>query len=85
MTQTTETISSETHACECGEIYGEKCEGEIEGAPMTVEVMPEYLRESHRAAGNSGEWPHNGSIHIRCCSDCAQRLLGTEEGWAEIV
>ena len=29
---------------------------------VTVETMPDHLRESHRAAGNWGRYPGNGAI-----------------------
>jgi hypothetical protein len=36
--------------------------------------MPEYLRDSHRAAGNSGSYPANGSLRLRVQDACADRL-----------
>jgi len=43
-----------------------------------VDVIPEYLRDSHTAAGNSGTYPSNGAI---------RRLVAdpVESEWIEIV
>ena len=61
--------------CECGTATGVQCEwtGPREET-VRIEWMPPYLRESHRAAGNSGSWPHNGSIRLRVHPDCAAML-----------
>lgn len=32
--------------------------------PVVVERMPEWLRDSHRAAGNWGVYPHNGAERV---------------------
>lgn len=71
-------------ACESGEATGEPCcwDGEPDEL-VTVEWMPEYLRESHRAAGGWGSYPHNGAQRLRCCPACAEMLQadeGEEEG-----
>jgi len=67
------------HPCESGEATGERC-----GAPATtlVEWMPPEHRESHRAAGNSGAWPANGALRLRCCATCAVELA--EDGGREV-
>jgi hypothetical protein len=74
---------AEAVRCECGEIYGERCEW---SGPKTetvrVDVMPVHLRASHEAAGNSGRYPANGSRRLRVHSDCADRLVETEGEWA---
>jgi hypothetical protein len=63
-----------TH-CECGQATGERCEwsGPIDQTVL-VEYMPEQYRASHEAAGNSGVYPHNGAVRIRCERSCADRL-----------
>lgn len=43
--------------------------------PVIVEIMPEALRESHRAARNSGQYPHNG----------AERFVGELDDWEELA
>lgn len=65
-------MSEKIVRCECGQIAGERCawEGPV-GETVLVEWMPEYLRASHIAAGNSGRYPHNGAIGD---------LLG-DDGW----
>lgn len=42
---------------------------------VAIEIMPEYLRDRHRAAGNWGRYPLNG----------AERMLVTEEEAAELI
>jgi len=68
-------LPADTVRCECGEATGERCAW---SGPITetvvVEWMPEYLRESHRAAGNSGTHPANGSLQLRVERSCADRL-----------
>jgi hypothetical protein len=48
-----------------------------------IEYMPECHRESHRAAGNSGRYPHNGAERVYVEGDIASDDLHAE--WAEIV
>lgn len=38
---------------------------------VLVERMPEHLRASHRAAGNWGQYPHNGAERVLVHRDCA--------------
>ena len=62
--------------CDCGQADGhESCEwwGPANDT-VVVEYMPEHLRASHRTAGNSGSYPHNGAVRIRCEQSCADRL-----------
>ena len=79
---------SAAQQCQCGEVTGVACEGT---ARVVVEWMPEYLRESHRAAGHTGVWPHNGALHLAVALECAHDLVrddqarSTEESWVEIV
>lgn len=68
--------------CECGEVSGVRCE---ERAAVTVEVVPEYLRASHSAAGNAGEWPANGSLRLRVSRACATVFASEGGDWARIV
>lgn len=86
-------MATETRAaayrCGCGEWMHEACEWSGPAADMVVvEFMPPYLRESHRAAGNSGVWPHNGSVRVAVeRGHCAEVVMEADgrEGWAEIV
>lgn len=66
---------AERFHCECGEIMGEACawSGPI-SETVVVEYMPDHLRSSHLAAGNSGRWPHNGAARIRVERTCAARV-----------
>ena len=63
--------------CECGAAMGQPCEwsGKVADT-VVVEWMPEWLRTSHEAAGNSGTWPHNGAERLRVSADCAEHLIG---------
>lgn len=83
--------------CECGQITGEACSwsGPITNT-VVVEYMPEYLRDSHRAAGNHGLYPLNGAQRIRVeaetCADAVTHIYDadgdiTEEPdeWVSIV
>ncbi len=77
-----------TYRCGCGTWLGEACEWVGPLSQMVViEYMPPYLRESHRAAGNPGIWPHNGSIRVAVERSCANMLLAGEPDhyWAKIV
>ena len=60
--------------CDSGTATGERCENV---ATTHVDYMPEHLRESHRAAGNSGSYPANGSERLHVCADCAEMLAET--------
>ncbi len=61
--------------CECGEITGVPCEWSGPRRYLTlVEHMPESLRDSHTAAGNAGEYPHNGAVRLWCSRECAKAL-----------
>jgi hypothetical protein len=77
----------DVYRCRCGEWTGEYCPwtGPL-SAMVVVEFMPEYLREQHEAAGNSGVYPHNGAIRVAVERSCARDLLGREgEGeWSAI-
>lgn len=73
-------------ACECGKVTGERCKLVRRPEDMvTVETMPEHLRESHRAAGNSGRWPQNGAELLQCSRGCADSLVEADPEWASIV
>jgi hypothetical protein len=57
---------------------------------VVVEWMPEYLRASHEAAGNSGWWPHNGAERVAVERSCADLLIEGDgdypgDQWADIV
>jgi hypothetical protein len=72
--------------CECGKALGEECEwrGKVSDT-VTVEYMPDHLRDSHTAAGNSGTYPANGAIRFRAETSCAARILEFDEEWAQIL
>lgn len=61
--------------CECGEATGEPCQwsGPV-SETVVVEWMPVHLRAWHTAARNSGVYPLNGAIRIRCERSCAKLL-----------
>lgn len=66
---------AEVH-CECGQAGGDQpCQwAGPEDETEVIEWMPYYLRESHRAAGNSGAWPLNGALRLRVHCACADRI-----------
>lgn len=53
---------------------------------VVLEYMPDYIRGSHRAAGNWGSYPHNGAK--RCVVDhvTAEELVNDDsDGYNSIV
>lgn len=75
-----------TVRCECGAWSGERCCWV--GSPdetVLVEFMPEQYRESHRAGGSEGTYPHNGARRIRVERSCGARMLEHDGDWCEVV
>lgn len=61
--------------CECGEATGVACEWSgPKKETVVVEYMPEWLRASHEAARNEGEYPFNGAMRLRVSRECAAML-----------
>jgi hypothetical protein len=52
---------------------------------VVVETIPEYLRASHAAAGNSGVWPGNGAQRIVMDRGDAEELVEHDSQWSEIL
>ncbi len=53
---------------------------------VTVETMPEHLRESHRQARNWGVYPHNGAVRERMTRDEAYALVSSDpDGYTHVV
>ncbi len=78
--------SSKTVQCQCGEWSGEQCQWSGDRSEtVVVEVMPEYLRASHTAAGNRGSYPANGSVRLRVERSCADTMIESDGEWVEIV
>jgi hypothetical protein len=72
--------------CECGKWSGTRCRwGGQRSDTVIVEFMPEALRASHVAAGNSGTYPHNGAERIRVSRDCAQWMREEDPEWCSEV
>ena len=73
--------------CECGSHSDSgPCYASVpENGCVLVEYMPQHLRASHTAAGNSGVYPHNGSLRIRVHPDCAQEILLFDPDWSREV
>ena len=80
--------------CGCGAVTGQACWGDALPADQVVviEYMPRELRASHEAAGNSGEWPHNGAVRIAVAKSCADAIMdpdpddeSDDADWTEIV
>lgn len=67
--------------CQCGEALGERCEWVgPRSQTALIDWMPDYLRASHRAAGNWGSHPANGSLRLRVALGCGERLRCTRGG-----
>jgi hypothetical protein len=68
--------------CECGQITGEYCvwTGPYDET-VVIEYMPIHLRSSHVAAGNSGTFPHNGSIRLRVTRRFADGIVDDKWVW----
>jgi hypothetical protein len=64
-----------------------ECGGDCATEVALVETMPEQFRASHRAAGNSGTYPHNGAVRRHVCFGCAEALIEDEEegDWTAIL
>lgn len=53
---------------------------------VLIETMPDYLRESHRAARNFGVYPRNGSVRSVMRRDEAEETVAADpDGYAKIV
>lgn len=53
---------------------------------VTVETMPDYLRESHRAARNWGRFPGNGAVReTMSLADALARVTSDPDEYARIV
>lgn len=78
--------TTKAYQCGCGVWTGDVCAWTGPADEMVVvEYMPEYLRESHRAAGGSGGvYPHDGSTRVACHRECADRLILDEPEWSEV-
>lgn len=79
-----------TEPAMCWECEEAGCEGdgecqredayECDEDAVAVEVMPRHLRESHRAAGNSGVYPHSGARRYIVDRSCV-----VEDEWTYII
>jgi hypothetical protein len=53
---------------------------------VTIEEMPEHLRESHRAAGNWGRYPLNGAKRRQVTREEAEEIVAADaDGYDHIV
>jgi hypothetical protein len=52
---------------------------------VVVETIPESLRASHAAAGNSGVWPGNGAERVVMDRADAEDLVEHDPEWSEIL
>lgn len=46
---------------------------------VLVETMPDHLRDSHRAAGNWGVYPHNGAERVLMSREDAEAATADDE------
>lgn len=78
--------TAEIIQCECGTATDEAC-GWSGSAADAVRIlwMPEHLRDSHAAAGNTGAWPHNGSLRLRVAAECADYLAELDSEWTTVL
>ena len=81
-----EEIKPRTVRCECGEWSGERCNANAMRDDMvTVEYMPDHLRSSHQAAGNTGTHPVNGSVRILVTQECADAMIEHDGDWVSVL
>lgn len=75
-----------TLKCECGDWRDEGC-GWVGPRTETVivEWTPKYLRESHTAAGNRGQYSVNGAQRSRVSRDCADMMIEHDGEWCSEV
>lgn len=52
------------------------------GQTNVIEYTPEHLRASHTAARNTGVYPYNGNLRIRCHPVCAESILESDPEWS---
>ncbi len=53
---------------------------------VVIEEMPDCWRETHRAAGNFGTWPCNGSVRRAVAAAEADQIIAADpDGYAHIV
>lgn len=52
---------------------------------VTIEEMPDYLRGSHRAAGNWGSYPHNGATRRKVSQQEADEIIESDPEYAHVV
>ena len=72
--------------CQCGQWSGEPCQWSgSKNETVVVEFMPEHLRASHEAAGNSGSYPGNGAVRVRVEASCAALMAKTDGQWCAVV
>ena len=72
--------------CDCGRITDASCpwRGPWRDT-VAVEYVPEWVRDSHKAAGNPGVYPHNGAIRARVQRQCAEELRAWAGEWARVL
>src|SRR5262245_33563900 len=63
----TMTTDGRTYHCQCAGALELDCacayDGPLSGM-VVIDVIPAYLRASHLAAGNAGQWPANGADRL---------------------
>ena len=53
---------------------------------VTIEVMPDQHRQSHRNAGNWGQFPLNGALRFRTTRQQADEIIESDpDGYAHLV
>jgi hypothetical protein len=68
-----------------GAVLSELADATVD-ALVVVEEMPDWLRDSHRAARNFGVYPANGATRRRVPADVAAEIVAADpDGYARIV
>ena len=79
-------MSERVLRCGCEVWTGERCAWSGPASEMVmVEWMPHYFRESHKAAGNRGQYPANGALRIAAEQTCADIAVRSDPEWTSIV
>lgn len=74
------------YQCNCGEITGTPCYWSGPRKDMVIiEYIQDFHRGSYRAAGNRGEYPHNGARRLLVEKWCAKALVFETPEWVSIV
>lgn len=84
--KTYEEARSAYEAHKTPENYVAMAQQAIEEDKVLVETMPDYLRATHRNAGNWGVYPHNGAVRRFVDREEAEEIvISDSDGYDHIV